>query len=64
MIVSDHGMSMAKDLNYKIFLSDYIDVSGIEVINEGPVVQLNAKTGSQVFFYLKSILKAQHSINY
>ena len=36
-------MSVAKDLHYKIFLSDYIDVSDIEVINEGAVAQINAK---------------------
>lgn len=45
LIVSDHGMSFAKDLNYKIYLSDYIDVRNIEVVNEGAVVQIYAKLG-------------------
>lgn len=42
LIISDHGMSLAKDLSYKIYLSDYFDVDGVEVINEGTVVQINA----------------------
>lgn len=45
LIISDHGMSMAKDLSYKIYLSDYIDVHDIEVMNEGAVVQIDAKPG-------------------
>ena len=43
LILSDHGMSFAKDLSYKIYLSDFFDVNGIEVLNEGTVVQINAQ---------------------
>ena len=45
LIVSDHGMSVSKDLSYQIYLSDLIDVNDIEVINEGAVVMINAKSG-------------------
>ena len=43
LILADHGMSLAKDLSYKIYLSDFFDVSGIEILNEGTVVQINAR---------------------
>ena len=43
LIIADHGMSMAKDLSYKIYLSDFFDINGIEILNEGTVVQINAE---------------------
>lgn len=44
LIIADHGMSFAKDLSYKIYLSDFFDVTGVEVLNEGTIVQINAES--------------------
>ena len=55
VVVSDHGMTSLSD-DRVVFLDDYIDLSGVDVVDWGETVQLRPLTGSvgEVYQALKN----------
>jgi predicted AlkP superfamily pyrophosphatase or phosphodiesterase len=57
VVVSDHGMTSLSD-DRVVFLDDYIDLSGVDVIDWGEAVQMRPRAGSITDVY--DALKEKH----